>query len=77
MRIYHHNTLEIFGDFGNEGKTMRKKKYKSVNSLQHYSIRVKALGEKGSDSVSQKKKKKLLKKNIRFLESIGLKVKKN
>lgn len=72
MRIYHSdiNTSEIFSDFQNKRKNM-KKKYKSIDNLQQYLIGAKALGEKGNN---QKKKKKILKKNIQFLQGIGLKV---
>lgn len=47
------------------------KKYKSINNLQYHSIQTKASGVKG-----KKQKKKISNKNIRFLEGIGLKVKK-
>lgn len=69
MRIYQCAEMFNGGD----------KKYKSVDNLQQNFIRAKALG-----GVSRKKKKKsekqkgqISKKNIKFLEGIGLKVKQN
>lgn len=70
MRIYKSDNTHVPEMFHN-----MKKKYKSVNNLQQNFIRGKAVGEKSLKKKTKKQKKQISKKNIKFLEGIGLKVK--
>lgn len=69
MRIYNSDNTSSAETLGSG-----RKNYKSLDSPRHNFIRAKASGKK-----SQKKKSKKLisKKNIRYLEGLGLKVKQN
>lgn len=68
MKIYNSDS-DRSGAFG-ASKT-NKKEYKSVDSVAQRFIRAKALGRKSRKT----SKKQISKKNIKFLEGIGLKVK--
>lgn len=74
MLIYHNcNTKsKTFGDSKNKVKRVRNK-YKSISSRKHEVILPKALSEEVQKK--SKQKKEILKKNIQYLEGLGLKVK--
>lgn len=77
MRIYHpcNVSSEIFNDFKNKRKNM-KKKYKSIGKPKDGVNREKASAAIGGQERKSKKLMKIItKKNIRFLEGLGLKVK--
>lgn len=75
MRIYHSGSIgsNMFGDFKNKRQNV-KKKYKSIDNIQQYVIQPKASIDEDQKK-SKKQKRKILKKNIQFLEGLGLKVK--
>lgn len=78
MLIYHSRNdqgFRSFHDFKNKRKNV-KKEYKSLNNRKYCVNQSEALGEK-SQKKSRKQKKKISKKNIKFLEGLGLKVKQN
>lgn len=75
MRIY--QSEKTIPEMFSSGRKNMKKKYKSVNSLEQNFIQAKALGGESRKKKSKKQKKQISKKNIKFLEGIGLKVKQN
>lgn len=77
MLVYHSRNAKskILNDFKNKRKNM-KKEYKSIDNRKYCVIRAKASSGK-SQKKSGKQKKKISKKNIQFLEGLGLKVKQN
>lgn len=74
MLIYHNSNTssKIFNDFENRRKK-EKKKYKSIDTRKKYVIRAKPSVKEGVKI----QKNKISKKNIKFLDTLGLKVKQN
>lgn len=68
--------MRIYQSGKNKTTQGGRKKYKSAVNLREKFIQTKAIGQK-SQKNKKKKKKQISKKNIKFLEGIGLKVKKN
>lgn len=75
MLIYHKfdTSSKTDGVSKNIGKRV-KKEYKGIDNRKHDIILAKALDEEVQKK-SKKQKKKISKKNIQFLEGLGLKVK--
>lgn len=77
MRIYQSdNTIAPAMFVVSGGAKNMKKKYKSVDKLQQNFIRAKSVvGKSQKKKKTKRQKKQISKKNIEFLEGIGLKVK--
>lgn len=77
MLIYHsdHASSKTFYDLKRKRKNV-KKEYKSIDNRKQCVIRTKPLSVEDSKK-SKKRKKKISKKNIQFLEGLGLKVNQN